>query len=98
MTKKEMAQAIEAYATLNGGVHDEDCPGDDTCACQGKWINDGVNAAVKQLRADDAFERVDTRPHWPKLPEGTPRCLGDTPQGRCVRPAEHSGGCRGSLL
>jgi hypothetical protein len=42
--------AVEAYATLCGGVHDDDCPADDTCTCSGKWINDGITAAVKYLR------------------------------------------------
>ena len=46
-----MAQAIQEYAEWCGGVHDDGCPGDDTCGCSGKWINDGITAAVDYLRA-----------------------------------------------
>lgn len=54
------AKAVIAYAEWWGGIHDEECPEDDTCACSGKAINDGVTDAVNCLqqiatqRAEDA--------------------------------------------
>jgi hypothetical protein len=46
-----MAMALEAYVDEHGAIHDdEDCPCDDTCECASKWINDGINAAVRYLR------------------------------------------------
>lgn len=47
----EPADALEKYVEWHGGVHDEECPEDDTCDCSWKWVNDGVNAAVRYLRA-----------------------------------------------
>lgn len=52
MTPEQMADAVEKYAEWCGGVHDDGCPQDDTCACDGKWINDGITAAVNYLRLD----------------------------------------------
>jgi hypothetical protein len=46
-----MARSVETYAEMNGGVHDEDCPCDDTCDCSFKVVNDGVNSACRFLRA-----------------------------------------------
>lgn len=46
-----MADALTAYAEWCGGVHDDGCPEDDTCECSGQWINEGVNEAVRFLRA-----------------------------------------------
>jgi erythromycin esterase-like protein len=51
-----VAKAIEAYADWCGGVHDDLCPEDDTCACSGRWINDGITAAVDYLRAEHALQ------------------------------------------
>lgn len=47
----QMAMAIEKFAQWCGAVHDADCPEDDTCECSGKWINDGITAAVNYLRS-----------------------------------------------
>lgn len=52
LTDAQMALALEAYAEWHGPVHHDGCPEDDTCDCGGKWINDGVNAAVRRLRAE----------------------------------------------
>jgi hypothetical protein len=46
---KRHEQAIVAYVEWFGGLHDGECPEDDTCDCSGKPINDGVNAACKFL-------------------------------------------------
>lgn len=48
---ERMAEAVETYAEWCGGVHDDDCPQDDTCECSSKWVNDGVNSACRFLRA-----------------------------------------------
>jgi hypothetical protein len=42
--------ALRAYIDWCGGVHDEHCPEDDTCSCSGKWINDGLNEAIRILQ------------------------------------------------
>jgi len=57
----DMAKAVEKYAEWCGGVHDDGCPADDTCRCSGKWINDGVTAAVNYLRSAPAGEMVRER-------------------------------------
>lgn len=49
---EEVAKALEAYVVWHGGIHDDECPGDDTCDCSGKWMNDGANAACKILRGE----------------------------------------------
>jgi hypothetical protein len=48
---RQIADAVQQYAEWHGGIHDDDCPSDDTCACSGKPINDGVNAACRYLEA-----------------------------------------------
>lgn len=48
---RRMAKALIAYAEWCGGVHDDECPSDDTCECSGKWINDGVTETVRYLEA-----------------------------------------------
>jgi hypothetical protein len=45
------AAALRAYIDWCGGVHDEHCPEDDTCDCSGKWINSGLNEALRILAA-----------------------------------------------
>lgn len=62
---KKAAVAIEAYVVMNGPEHDEDCPADDTCDCEMKWINDAMNAAPKLLAA--LVERVTRQPQEPQL-------------------------------
>lgn len=63
-SRKLMVDALEKYIEWFGGVHEDDCPADDTCDCSGKWINDGVNAAFQELRKggnsdDGGCERLD---------------------------------------
>lgn len=81
-TPKEMADAIEKYAQWCGGAHDQGCPEDDTCSCSGKWVNDGVTAAVNYLRAQpdliaalrslrDACVRADSIEELPADIDGT---------------------------
>ena len=53
-TQPSVAQALQAlreYIEWNGAEHDEeeDCPGDDTCDCRYRAMNDGVNAAYHYL-------------------------------------------------
>ena len=46
------AQALEAlveYVAWHGPLHEDDCPCDDTCDCQFKRINAGVNLACRLL-------------------------------------------------
>lgn len=41
------AVALKAMVDYHGPAHDSDCPGDDTCDCGGKPVNDAVNAAME---------------------------------------------------
>jgi hypothetical protein len=43
----DMASALMHYVDWFGPAHAEDCPGNDTCDCQGQPINDAVNAVLK---------------------------------------------------
>jgi hypothetical protein len=60
-----LTEALMDYGTWNGSCHERSCPGDDTCSCQGKPINDAVNAAltpdVQALAAEARQGREDTR-------------------------------------
>lgn len=47
-----MAEMLEAYIVHHGPMHDDDCPGDDTCECSAKPVHDGINAAVRYLQAE----------------------------------------------
>lgn len=40
---------LHGYVEDNGGDHDDDCPGDDTCECSCKPRNDAVNAICNAL-------------------------------------------------
>ena len=46
----QLTIALEAEAELRGGLHDEDCPADDTCRCSRKPENDHLNAAIRRGR------------------------------------------------
>lgn len=37
--------ALMEMFEMHGGVHEDDCPLDDTCCCSGKPFNDRMNAA-----------------------------------------------------
>src|SRR5262245_3149612 len=39
-------RGLKAYVDWFGGVHDDECPQDDTCDCSGKPANDGINGAI----------------------------------------------------
>ncbi len=41
-----LLEALKLYAEWKGSVHIGDCPGDDTCACPGKPVNQSVNGAI----------------------------------------------------
>lgn len=46
--KRELAQVrgvLREMAEFHGGVHEYDCPADDTCECPHKPFNDRVNEA-----------------------------------------------------
>jgi hypothetical protein len=51
-----MAKGLEDYVVYHGGIHDDDCPGDDTCECEYKRLNDGANQACRYLAALAASE------------------------------------------
>jgi hypothetical protein len=38
--------AFAEFVDWHGAVHVGDCPGDDTCSCAGRPVNDAVNAAL----------------------------------------------------
>ncbi len=54
MTPERIAKAdkaLEAYLVYHGAVHEDECPGDDTCECEWKWMNDGANDSYRLLTA-----------------------------------------------
>jgi hypothetical protein len=48
---RAMSQGLHDYVVWNGPLHDDACPGDDTCACSLKPLNDGANEACRFLRS-----------------------------------------------
>lgn len=42
----ELLEALKEMCEMHGGIHDEDCPEDDTCGCYGKAFNDRINAVI----------------------------------------------------
>lgn len=38
---------FQNYINWHGPCHENDCPGDDTCTCKGKPINEAMENAVK---------------------------------------------------
>jgi hypothetical protein len=46
-----LAKGLEAYVVGHGGLHDDDCPGDDTCECSWAPANDAANAACRYFAA-----------------------------------------------
>jgi len=42
----KLLRALKAYADWHGPCHKLDCPGDDTCNCPGKAVNDLVSEAI----------------------------------------------------
>jgi len=57
MTLTEIADGLERYVVDHGADHDDDCPGDDTCDCSQKPINDAANAACHLIRSMAVTER-----------------------------------------
>ena len=49
-----------AYVEWFGAVHQDDCPADDTCGCDGKPMNDGANLAIDLLTALAARDPIPT--------------------------------------
>ena len=52
-----VCNALKEYVCWHGPIHEEEqedgseCPGDDTCECGHKWLNDGANGACRLLPA-----------------------------------------------
>ena len=42
----DLLGALKEYVKVVGGIHENECPQDDTCSCKWKYINDKVNQAV----------------------------------------------------
>jgi predicted nuclease with TOPRIM domain len=40
---RRCGDGLREYVMWYGGMHDFDCPEDDTCECSDRWINDAVN-------------------------------------------------------
>lgn len=49
LTAKDLQDA-EQYVTYHGAIHDDGCPGDDTCSCSAKHMNDGINKVLRFAR------------------------------------------------
>jgi hypothetical protein len=47
---EQVSKALETYVEWHGALHDDDCPGDDTCSCSTQWVNNGVNEACRLIR------------------------------------------------
>lgn len=48
-TLQDALDGIDPYIEYHGGIHDDDCPGDDTCDCSGKVINGGLNGGYRLI-------------------------------------------------
>lgn len=48
---RELVKKLEVYVEWNGPEHEDDCPGDDTCDCEYKPMNDGINEVHRFLSA-----------------------------------------------
>jgi hypothetical protein len=46
-----LAKNLEDYVVYHGGIHADDCHGDDTCECESQRFNDGANEACRYLAA-----------------------------------------------
>ena len=46
MIDRLLLEAVKRYVDWHGPCHEDECPGDDTCSCKGKPINDAINAAI----------------------------------------------------
>lgn len=69
---KQQLEDLHDYAEWHGGAHAEDCPGDDTCDCIGRPLNDAINRIC--LVGFDAFAAA---PALARSPETeTHRCSG----------------------
>lgn len=53
---ERMAESFKAYVNWNGPAHETDCPGDDTCDCRGKAINDSVNSVLGEHDKGDTSD------------------------------------------
>jgi len=42
----DLLDALKRFAEVHGPAHEEDCPGDDTCHCKWKPVNDAVNSSI----------------------------------------------------
>lgn len=52
MSERETAlKALTEYIEWHGPLHEDDCPCDDTCDCDFRNVNAGVNLAVRLLSA-----------------------------------------------
>lgn len=40
-------QALIEVAEVYAGIHEEDCPCDDTCECKGKEYNDSIQKTIE---------------------------------------------------
>jgi hypothetical protein len=60
---ESVLSSVREYIDWSGALHLGDCPEDDTCDCDGKPVNDGINGAVRTL------ESLLTPASQPKAPE-----------------------------
>jgi hypothetical protein len=44
----KLLDALKKMVQWHGASHDEGCPGDDTCDCKCKLLNDYVNEAINE--------------------------------------------------
>jgi hypothetical protein len=47
-SQARMREALQEYVEVVGGVHEDNCPMDDTCNCRWKYLNDKVNQALSE--------------------------------------------------
>lgn len=75
---REAIAGLKKHIEWNGPDHDDDCPGDDTCECSMKPMNDGVNAAYRVFKAcAETLERTCETCRFARAPFGDYRgCLG----------------------
>ena len=53
MRIRELEKLVRLRAPFEGGQHSHDCPGDDTCSCDGKEINETVQRICETFEKNE---------------------------------------------
>ena len=64
-TLREIETLLTAFAVQQGGLHEDDCPMDDTCDCKWREVNRSFNDVVSWREQAEALVR-----EWRKTGHG----------------------------